>query len=118
MFKELRKPEKLKAAILKTQATINSEKSKNIVRPIFLNQFRVTAGVERQITMSHVYELAHMRKAISDLIRDEQIKVKGCRFANPHVYAILNDVPLRYFCESIIVTTPAVKQNGAKRNFV
>ena len=31
MFKELRKPEKLKAAILKTQATVNSEKLKNIL---------------------------------------------------------------------------------------
>ena len=31
MFKELRKPEKLKAAILKTQATVNFEKLKNIL---------------------------------------------------------------------------------------
>ena len=63
-------------------------------------------------------ELAPESTATSDLIRDEQIKVIGCRFANPHVYAILNDVPLRYFCESIIVVTPAVKQHGAKRNVV
>ena len=78
----------------------------------------LTAGVERQIAMSHEYEISHIQQANSDLIIDEQIIVMGCRFANPHVYAILNDVPLRYFCESIIVTTPAVKQNGAKRNFV
>jgi hypothetical protein len=38
-------------------------------------------GVKRQIAMSNGYELARNPEAISDLIRDEQIKVMGCRFA-------------------------------------
>ena len=58
--------------------------------------------------MSFGYELARNPEAISDLIRDEQIKVKGCRFAQSPFTPLLNDFPLRYVCEYLIVVTPAL----------
>ncbi len=66
------------------------------------------AGVKRQIAMSNGFELAQYPEAISDLIIDEQIKVKGCRFASSPFTPLLNDIPLRCVCESIIGVTPAL----------
>ena len=43
------------------------------------------AGVKRQIAVSIGFELAQYPDALSDLIRDEQIKVMGCQFANLRV---------------------------------
>ena len=66
------------------------------------------AGVKRQIAMSFGFEFTRNPEAISDLIRDEQIKVTGCRFAQSPFTPLLNDFPLRCVCESIIVVTPAL----------
>jgi len=65
-------------------------------------------GVKRQIAMSFGFELARYPEAISDLIIDEQIKVTGCRFASSPFTPLLNDIPLRCVCESIIGVTPAL----------
>jgi len=43
------------------------------------------ADVPRLLAMSIGFELAHNPDAISELIRDEQIKVNGCRFVRPRV---------------------------------
>ena len=58
--------------------------------------------------MSIGFELAQYPDAISDLIRDEQIKVMGCRFAQSPFTPLLNDFPLRCVCESLIVVTSAL----------
>ena len=64
--------------------------------------------MKRQIAMSFGFELARYPEAISDLIIDEQIKVTGCRFASSPFTPLLNDIPLRCVCESIIGVTPAL----------
>ena len=64
--------------------------------------------MKRQIAMSNGFEQARNPEAISDLIRDEQIKVMGCRFAQSPFTPLLNDVPLRCVCEYLIVVTPAL----------
>jgi hypothetical protein len=53
----------------------------NLFYHTYLLIVAANAGVKRQIAMSNGYELARNPEAISDLIRDEQIKVMGCRFA-------------------------------------
>jgi hypothetical protein len=65
----------------------------NLFYHTYLLIVAANAGVKRQIAMSNGYELARNPEAISDLIRDEQIKVMGCRFA---------------ICEYLIVVTPAL----------
>jgi len=40
------------------------------------------AGVPRHLTMSSGFELAQTPAATSEMIKDEQIKVIGCRFAS------------------------------------
>ena len=64
--------------------------------------------MKRQIAMSNGFEFTRNPEAISDLIRDEQIKVMGCRFAQSPFTPLLNDFPLRYVCEYLIVVTPAL----------
>ncbi|MHA1887818.1 MAG: hypothetical protein ACTSX0_07310 [Promethearchaeota archaeon] len=73
--------------------------------------------MERQIAMSHEYKISHIQQANSDLIRDEQIKVTGCRFASSRerdVKRCFASIRLRVCYRG----HAGFNQHGAKRNVV
>lgn len=76
----------------------------------------LTAGVPRHLVMSNgMRGVVRIPVVISEMIKNEQIKVTGCRFASSRGRIFKQrfaSFRLRVF-DSV---TPAVNQHGAKRN--